>query len=85
VRFLTRHFEGNKVAKAVDEYRLGATRNGSVIFWQIDVKGKVRTGKIMQYDTGSCRARERANRQWCELGAYEAGEEAVWRSMAILS
>jgi hypothetical protein len=55
VRFLMRHFEGNKVAKAVDEYRLGATKNGSVIFWQIDVKGKVRTGKIMQYDTDTCR------------------------------
>jgi hypothetical protein len=55
VRFLTRHFEESKVAKAVDEYRLGATRNGSVIFWQIDVKGKVRTGKIMQYDIGSCK------------------------------
>jgi hypothetical protein len=31
-------------------YALGATKNGSVIFWQIDIKGNVRTGKIMQYN-----------------------------------
>lgn len=31
------------------KYALGVTKNGSVIFWQIDEKGKVRSGKIMQY------------------------------------
>ena len=31
-------------------YRLGATRDGRVIFWQIDTKGRVRTGKVMAYD-----------------------------------
>lgn len=29
---------------------LGAARNGEVIFWQIDINGKVRTGKIMKYN-----------------------------------
>ena len=29
---------------------MGATRDGSVIFWQIDRTGKVRTGKVMQYN-----------------------------------
>ncbi|MEG0900281.1 MAG: DUF6371 domain-containing protein [Oscillospiraceae bacterium] len=38
------------VAKA---YRLGATKNRSVIYWQIDEKGQCRTGKIMQYDAGT--------------------------------
>ena len=33
-----------------DNYALGATKNKEVIFWQIDTKGKVRTGKIMQYN-----------------------------------
>lgn len=36
--------------RLLDEYRLGATRDGSVIFWQIDMNGKVRTGKVMQYN-----------------------------------
>ena len=31
-------------------YALGVTSNGACIFWQIDTDGKVRTGKIMQYD-----------------------------------
>ena len=29
---------------------MGSTKSGDVIFWQIDIDGKVRTGKIMQYD-----------------------------------
>jgi len=33
-----------------DKYALGATKNKEVIFWQIDITGKVRTGKIMQYN-----------------------------------
>jgi hypothetical protein len=54
VRFLCKHFPREYVKKAIENYALGATKNGSVIFWQIDIKGKVRTGKIMQYnpDTG---------------------------------
>ena len=36
--------------RLLDEYRLGATRDGAVIFWQIDTNGKVRTGKVMQYN-----------------------------------
>ena len=36
--------------RLLEEYRLGATRDGSVIFWQIDKNGKVRTGKVMQYN-----------------------------------
>ena len=36
--------------RLLDEYRLGATRDGAVIFWQIDMNGKVRTGKVMQYN-----------------------------------
>ena len=36
--------------RLLDEYRLGATRDGSVIFWQIDMNGNVRTGKVMQYN-----------------------------------
>ena len=36
--------------RLLDEYRLGATRDSAVIFWQIDKSGKVRTGKVMQYN-----------------------------------
>ena len=32
--------------RLLEEYRLGATRDGAVIFWQIDCNDKVRTGKV---------------------------------------
>ena len=34
----------------VDEYRLGITKDGSVIFFQIDEEGRCRSGKVMKYD-----------------------------------
>ena len=37
------------VAKVVDDYRLGGTRRGDVIYWQIDLEGRVRSGHIMRY------------------------------------
>lgn len=53
VRFLGKHFTKDKIKKAIEKYALGATKNGSVIYWQIDIKGNVRTGKIMQYNPGT--------------------------------
>ena len=38
--------------RLMEDYRLGATRDGAVIFWQIDRENKVRTGKVMQYNPG---------------------------------
>lgn len=35
----------------IHEYRLGVTRSRDVIFFQIDTQGRVRTGKIMKYDS----------------------------------
>lgn len=34
---------------AADRYRLGSTKDGGVIFWQIDERQQVREGKIMFY------------------------------------
>jgi hypothetical protein len=39
-----------QIAEAANKYLLGATIKKEVIFWQIDIYGKVRTGKIMQYN-----------------------------------
>lgn len=50
IDFLQNHFSKEKIFKSVNEYHLGATHNQEVIFWQIDFTGKVRTGKIMQYN-----------------------------------
>lgn len=31
-------------------YLIGSTRDGGIIYWQLDFNGNVRTGKIMHYD-----------------------------------
>ncbi len=40
---------GDKALDAIRRYRLGATRRGDVIFWQIDSQQRVHGGKIMSY------------------------------------
>jgi hypothetical protein len=50
IRFLCDHFPRERIEEAMDHYALGATRDRKVIFWQMDVNGHVRTGKMMQYD-----------------------------------
>ncbi len=50
VRFLRNHFSDLQIAEAANNYLLGATIKKEVIFWQIDIHGKVHTGKIMQYN-----------------------------------
>lgn len=36
--------------RVLDDYRMGATRNGATIFWQIDRDNRVRGGKIIPYN-----------------------------------
>ena len=51
VTFLKNHFTETQIEKVFENYYLGATKNKEVIFWQIDIHGKVRTRKIMQYNS----------------------------------
>lgn len=53
VRFLFEHFSDEQIRNVAENYALGATKNKEVIFWQIDLSGKVRTGKIMQYNSAT--------------------------------
>lgn len=50
VRYLCEFMTGEQIRWIGEHYALGATKNNEVIFWQIDTSGKVRTGKIMQYN-----------------------------------
>lgn len=50
VRFLCEMFTEEQITNAVEDYALGATKNKETIFWQMDINGKLRTGKIMQYN-----------------------------------
>lgn len=48
--FLRTIFPEDTVAALTDTYRLGVTRSRDVIYFQIDIAGRIRTGKIMKYD-----------------------------------
>lgn len=50
VRFLCEFLTTEQISSIGDKYAIGGTKNKEIIYWQIDSKGKVRTGKIMQYD-----------------------------------
>ena len=45
-------------------YALGATKDKEVIFWQIDINGKVRTGKIMKYGEDGHRIKDTNGVNW---------------------
>lgn len=53
VVFLERVLDPLVVEGLREEYWLGATRGGDVIFWQMDILGRCRTGKVMKYDPES--------------------------------
>ena len=45
----TGYLTWEQMVSAACRYRLGATRHGGVIFWQIDQEERVRDGKVMYY------------------------------------
>lgn len=52
VKFLFNYFDAKQVGKVLEAYHVGTSKHweGANIFWQIDNKNKVRTGKIMLYN-----------------------------------
>lgn len=51
-QFLFSMQEGNEeaVRRMLDAYRIGVTKNGDTIFWQIDKENRVRGGKVISYN-----------------------------------
>ncbi len=52
VTFLRYQFGESISNLLIERYNIGTSKNwnGATIFWQVDVHGRVRTGKIMQYN-----------------------------------
>jgi len=53
VNFLKKNFDNKTVDWLIKRYRLGTSKKfgGSVVFWQIDKLNKIRTGKVMNYNS----------------------------------
>lgn len=52
-RFLVSILGANTATRLITEYRLGVTKARDVIFFQIDIHGRCRTGKVMKYDAAT--------------------------------
>lgn len=50
INFLESKFGEVETNKVISKYQLGAVESG-IVFWQIDTSNRVRTGKIMKYDS----------------------------------
>lgn len=64
VKFLFDLFNADTVCYLMALYAIGATKNGDVIFWQIDKNGIVRSGKIMKYGTDGHRIKDEHGVKW---------------------
>lgn len=52
------YVERRRLEENIQAYKLGHAINGMTIYWQIDEKGKVRTGKMMRYKPDGHRDRD---------------------------
>lgn len=52
IRFLRRHYDSKAVKKLVQTYKIGTSHRikGGCIFYQIDINGNIRRGKIIVYN-----------------------------------
>lgn len=52
IQFLLKRFGSEITTKQIEKYFIGTSKHwsGATVFWQIDHKGKIRTGKIMLYN-----------------------------------
>jgi hypothetical protein len=51
IDFLVREFGYEHVAESRKRYYIGTWKDGRTVFWQIDRFGKIRSGKLMAYDS----------------------------------
>ena len=57
-RWLYTQFPEEQVAEVLARYRTGSSRDGRIIYWQIDHSGQVRAGKVMAYDLDGHRKKD---------------------------
>ena len=70
-----------RVDDVLEAYKIGRSRWGDVIFWQIDESGGVRDGKIMKYKSDGHRDKDsRFSVTWVTPRLFKAGyyDEAKW-------
>jgi hypothetical protein len=66
VQFLIELFPDciKEIKAALEMYFIGSTKLGKTVFWQIDQNNRIRTGKIIAYDSASGKRRKDVNINW---------------------
>lgn len=67
VQYLIGKFGTSLVKQAVSKYAIGTSKHfggGSTVFWQIDIAGKIRAGKVMQYNMQTGKRDKNLNATW---------------------
>ena len=67
-------FDPEAVLAAVSEYKIGTGRNGEAIFWQIDRRQHIRTGKLIAYDSKTGKRRKDRSPNWIHSTLRQAGK-----------
>jgi len=64
IKYLLSLFDESTVSELIQKYHIGTSKHwpGSTVFWQIDMNGNIRTGKVMQYDDTGHRIKEPYNK-----------------------
>jgi hypothetical protein len=79
IRFLESKFGEVETNKVISKYQLGALES-DIVFWQIDTSNRVRTGKIMKYDSHTGKRLKGApptNIIWAHKHFYKEGFKYV--------
>lgn len=73
VSFLSTLFDNGAIVQNLCKtYKLGATKQREVIFWQVDTQSNVRSGKIMQYDPESGKRSKTQPTDWVHARMIKA-------------
>ena len=62
-RWLCTQFDKDKVDEVLRHYRTGSTRDGWIVYWQIDIHERVHAGKLMPYGSDGHRIKSK-NANW---------------------
>ena len=49
--FLSRLFRDETATQLCENYFVGSNKNGDTVFWQVDIAGKVRQAKVIEYNS----------------------------------
>lgn len=64
ISYLIKVLGEEQIKRAMNEYCIGTTKEQDIIYWQIDVEGRIRTGKVMKYDTNGHRVKDGCGVNW---------------------